>query len=294
MADEITDYVKQKGPRVIKKHKESEFTDPSSPWYKITMVLGGLSAVPAYYVLNYEYTQFIEYSLAAWSIVFAGIWYKYCGLNPSKAKKTWNHFWFNVDEALGRHTYNRVTTGVSRIERLLGRKLSLVYPVVAIFEGGLVQFDNDQWAVYADLHPQKLSEEERKLHRMFMKSVVDGMYDNQIIKFITTTKVNPRKAVVDYLIKLSGKITDHIRARHINALIQMSLRKKVQPKVTRHYVMIGLGEHKTLESAQIAKNSKLPGMLSNLKRAKLAPVPIENRRKVEKLLREASSETAVL
>lgn len=293
MSEDITGYSKQNGPRIIKKHKESDFTNPDSSWFKLTVFFGMFSAVPAWKLINETYSMNTQLALAVIALVSARYWLKYCGMNPKKADRSWIHFWFWVDRKLGRHSYNRLTTGTTWIEKLLGRKMSVAYPVVAIHPGGLVQFDDNQYAVYADLKGKKKSDEERKLHRMYMKGVIDGMHNNQMLKFISTSKKNPRKAVINYLTKLAEKTGTKERAKHLNALIQKVIKDNRDAKVQRTYVMIGLGEHETLEGAIIAKNSMVGGILGNLKRAKLEPKLIVNKRQIEKLLRESTSETAV-
>lgn len=293
MSEDLTGYTRQQGPRIIKKHKESDYTNPSSSWFKLTTFFGMFSVVPAWKLINETYAIEFQLILAGCSLVSTRYWIKYCGMNPKKADKSFIHFWFWVDEKLGRHSFNRLTTGESWIEKLLGRKLSFVYPVAAIHPGGLVQFDDNQYVVYADLTGKKKSDEERKLHRMYMKGVVDGMHNDQIMKFISTSKKNPRKAVINYLTKLAEKRGTKERAKHLNALIQKVIKDNREAKVQRTYVMIGLGEHETLEGAIIAKNSIVSGIIGNLKRAKLEPKLMVNKRQIEKLLRESTSETAV-
>lgn len=286
---------KRTGPRVIKKHRESPYTDINSPWYRITAGLGALAIYPAYRLLNFENPPELQYALVAWSVSAALIWYDYCGMDPLKARKNWDHFWFEVDDVLGRHYFNRITTGASWFERLLGRKLSVIYPVKVIYSDGLTQFDDDQWAYYVELKIKRRRVKNKKLSPMYMAEVINAMFNYQIVKFVTMRKKNPRKEVINYLLKMSHKVTDKLRAQHINSLIQMKLESTTaKPKVTRHILMIGIGEHKTYESALAAKRSIVPGMLKKLKRADFKPDPFKNSRKVEMLLRENIGETAVL
>jgi hypothetical protein len=289
----ISEYTKSPGPRVIKKHKESEYTDTSSSWFKITTFFSLFAVVPAWQLINETYPITTQLILSAVALVSTRYWLKYCGMDPRKADKNYIHFWFWVDKKLGRHSYYRFTTGDSWIERILGRKLSFLYPVVAIYPGGLVQFDDNQWCIYADLAGKKKDEEERKLHRMYMKGVIDGMFDRQIVKFHSSSKTNPRKAVINYLNELADKPGSKERSMHLNSLIEKVIKDNREAKTQRNFVMIGLGEHDNLDSAIIAKNSRVPAMLNNLKRAKLEPKLILNRRQIEKLLRESVSETAV-
>jgi len=294
MEEDISGYSQAHGPRIIKKHKESDFTNPNSAWFKLTLFFGGLATYPTWILVNNSLPQTKQFELVGLTLVGVRFWLKYCEMDPKKADRSWTKFWFWVDEKLHRHTYNRITTGESRIERLLGRKLSVVYPVVAIHPGGLVQFDDNQYVVYADLQPGRPSDEDRKLHRMFMKGVVDGMYENQIIKIISSSKKQPRKQVIEYLTKLASKAGSKERAEHLNSLLRAAISDTTQAKMARQYAMIGIGRHDTLEAAIVAKNSMVEGMLLNLKRAKQRPKLLTNKRQIEKLLREATSEVAVI
>lgn len=287
------EYVKKKIPRVIKRHKESPYTDMNSPWYRITLYLGGFACIPVYRLINYTDPLYTRYALAVWALTTAGIWYEYCGIDPLKAKKSWYHFWFCVDKALHKDSFNRLTTGLSWWERLLGRKLSIAYPVDIIYDNGIVRFINGHYVRYADLHPKQTPDEKKPIRAIKMQAVVDGLYSGQMVKFVTTTRSNPRQAVVNYLLKLSFKITDRVRAMHLNSIIQMLLNKNRTPKVKRHYIMIGLGVHETYGEAQLANDSWIPSILENLEAADLEPDLLMGEQ-VEKLLREASSETVVL
>jgi hypothetical protein len=216
-------------------------------------------------------------------------------MSPYRAYKNWVLFFFWIDKKiLKRHSFYRFTTGMSLWERILGRKLSILYPVTGIFPGGLVQFDDDQWAMYANLKGKRLNQEQKKLHRMNMKVVLNGMFDYQMMKFISSSKKNPRKGVIKYFNDLARRTMNKERAIHINALIQKLINDNRIVKLQRQYVMIGLGEHATLEGAIVARNSKVPAIINHLNRAKLNPQIIYSQKKVENLLREAVSETAVI
>jgi len=282
MADQISNYTKPAGPRVIKKHKESDYTDPSSNWFKITTVLGGVSVYPAWELINEVHTQNTQLALAAVSIISARLWWKYCGLYPRRADKSWSSFWFWVDEKLDRHRYNKNTQGQNALRQL--------YPVVKIHDNGIVEFDNGHYCVYADLKPKRLTEEGRPLRRMFNKGTMDGLHDNQMVKFIATSKRNPRKQIVDALMKVVNKTGNKERAMHLNSIIQKILNDNTKVAMYRHYAMIGLGQHDNLDSAKIAKKSFVDGILVNLTRADMRPSLIENKRKLEKIFRESVSE----
>jgi hypothetical protein len=294
MEEDISGYSPIKGPRVIKKHKESDFTNPESSWFKLSFGFGAVAALPAWQLATHTYPMITQLELATVSLSGLTFWLRYCGMDPKKADRSWSKFWFWVDEKLDRHTFNRLTTGYSFLERLLHRKLSIVYPMVSIYPGGIVKFDDNECVVYADLNPQRPSDDDRKLHRMYMKGVVDGMYENQMLKFISSSKKHPRKRVIEYIMKLAEKPGTKQRAEHLTSILQSLIADPVQEKVARQYVMIEIGRHETYGSMIIAKNSMVEDVMLNLKRAKLRPALITDETKIKKLIKEANGETAVL
>lgn len=296
MSDEYkTEYTKPNPSRVIKRYKRPEMKDPNSPWFRITAFFSTIAFACVWQLVNYPYSQTVQYGLSAIALICCTLWLKYCGMNPYKAFKNWVRFFFWIDrKILKRHSFYRFTTGSSWWEVLLGRTMSVLYPVKGIYPGGLVQFDDDQWAVYADLKGKRLNQEQKNIHRMNMKAVLNGMFDYQMMKFFSTSKKNPRKGVIKYFNDLARKTMNKERAIHINALIQKLINDNRIVKLQRQYVMIGLGQHENLDGAMIARNSKVPAIMGNLIRAKLNPKLIYNQRKVENLLRESVSEMAVI
>jgi len=279
---QISNYSKPNGPRVIKKHKESDYVNPSSNWFKITTAFACFSCYPAWDLINHTYPLNTQIALAVWSLTGVRYWWKYCGLYPRRADKSWTDFWFRIDKKIGCHKYNKHTTSDLTLSRL--------YLVKSIHDGGIIEYFNGHFCVLIDLSPKRLNDEERVLHRMFMKGLVDGLHDNQIFKMVATSRRNPRKQIIDFLIKVANKAGSKERARHLNSIIQKILQDQTPAIMYRHYGMIGLGQHETLEQARIAKESLVEGVMVNMKRAELRPALIENKRQIEKIYRESVSE----
>ncbi|MEN6588346.1 MAG: hypothetical protein ABFC30_01595, partial [Proteiniphilum sp.] len=273
---------KHSGPRIIRKHKESDYTNPGSNWFKITTFLGGLSAVPAWKLLNEVQPPRTQAALAVCSVCGAALWWKYCGLYPRRADKTWRHFWFRIDKKMGNHKFNKWTTGK--------KVLAWLYPVKKIHDHGIVEFENGHYCVYVDLNPKKLTDQERQLHRMFMKGLVDGLHNDQMFKMVATSKRNPRKQIINFLLKIANKAGSKDRAQHMNSIIQKILKDDSKTTTFKHYAMIGLGKHDNITQAEIAKGSLVDGIMENMKRAHLRPALIENKRQLQKIFRESVSE----
>lgn len=287
----ITNYTPKNPPRVIKPHRESDFTNPLSAWFKLTALFGALSSYPAWRLTNYDYSPKAQFALTLLSLASSYMWWKYCGMFPRRADRSWRRFWFAVDRKAGMHKYNKYTTGVTWIDRnILRRNMKTLYPVVAVHHGGITQFLQNEYVLYVELKPMKLNDKQRLLHRMNMKGLVDGMHNEQAIKIFTVSRRNPKKPVIDYLLKIANKTADRDRVQHLTDLITNMMNDKRKVTVFRHYAMIGLGRHETLASAQIASTTMVDSIIINMTAANLRPKKIENRRHVQMLLREAVSE----
>lgn len=287
----ITNYTPKNPPRVIKPHRESDFTNPLSSWFKLTAIFGTISCYPAWRILNYQYSPRTELALALLSFTSTYLWWKYCGMFPRRANRSWRRFWFAVDRKVGMHKFNKYTTGITWFDRnILRKNMKTLYPAVAVHYGGVTEFVGNEYVQYIQLNPKKLNDKQRLLHRMNMKGLVDGLHNEQHVKIFTVSRRNPKKHVIEYLMKIANKTADRDRVQHLTDMITNMMNDQRKVTVFRHYAMIGLGQHSTLASAQIASTTMVDNVLVNMEAAGLRPKRIENRRHVQMLLRESISE----
>jgi hypothetical protein len=93
--------------------------------------------------------------------------------------------------------------------------------------------------------------------------------------------------------KIANKAGSKERAEHLIGILNKVLGDQTPVMLYRHYAMIGLGKHETVEAAEIARGSMVDGILLNMKRANLKPTVIENKRDILNLYRESMSERVV-
>jgi hypothetical protein len=115
-----------------------------------------------------------------------------------------------------------------------------------------------------------------------------------IFKIIASSKVNPRKAIIEYLMKIANKTGSKERSEHLVGILKKVLSDQTPVMMYRHYAMVGLGKHETVESAEIARGALLDGILINMKRAHLKPKPLLNKKQIINLFRESLSERVML
>lgn len=279
-----TPYSQPAKPRTFKKHKSSDFQNPESNWFKITITFGGISGycIQQAIQINDHVTQF---GLGVCALTSAAIWWKVCGLNPRKADKNWIKLFFIIDEKRGRHLMNKLTVSDSLIEK--------VFPLKRIHKDGLMEFTGSEFAVLLRLSPRRITEEEREHHTALVKGVVDGLHDNRVFKMHAFSKINPRKAIIEYLREVANKKCSKQTAEHLNGLLNKVMKDKKPIMAYKNYAFVGLGNHDTLQSAEIARKAVMDGVILNMKRANLQPREMTDEHEIRKAYREMNSERVI-
>jgi len=280
-----TPYTQPRKPNVIKDHRESAYSNPRSAWFRFTFVFGFLSS-RLLAVMREHTDSRIQFTCFLGLLVLGGIWLKYIGTNPRKAERLWTKINFGIEERTGNHVKNKLTAGVSF--------LSTVYPLRKIHAKGLLEFTGNEFAVVIALNPKRITEDEREGHSLVMKGLVDGLHAGRIFKIHAVSKVNPRKVIIEYIMKVANKAGSKERAEHLNGILQKVMGDKTHIMMYRYYAFVGLGKHDTVQSAEIARGAVLDGLLLNMKRANLKPRQMEDAKEIKKFYREISSERAIL
>jgi hypothetical protein len=278
-----TPYSQPRKPNIIKKHKDDAFQNPNSNWFKMTAGFGLCSGYLLSQINNYpDYKMF----LITGSIAIGLVWFKVCGLSPMQADKSVIKFFFAIDAMRGRNLMNKLTVKETTLRK--------VFPLKKIHSGGLIEFTGREFGVLIQLNPKRITDEERTGHTLFVKGIVDGLHDGRIFKIIACSKTNPRKIIVEHLMKVANKTGSKERAEHLNGLLQKVMADKTPIMAYRYYAFLGLGKHDSLQSAEIAKGATIEGLLLNMKRANMQPQVMDNIRSVRNAYREMTSERVIL
>lgn len=280
-----TPYTQPTKPRTFKKHKSSDFQNPDSNWFKITIFFGGISGYCFQKVSQIDDHR-IQLGLSAVGLASGVIWWKVCGMSPRKADKNWTKLFFMIDEKRGKHLMNNLTVSDTYLQQ--------VFPLRKIHKKGLLEFTNKEFGVVIKLSPQRISEEDRTDHETRVKGIVDGLHDNRVFKVHAFSKVNPRKAIIEYLRDVANKKCSKQTAEHLNGLLNKVIHDKTPVMSYRNYAFIGLGKHETVQSAEIARKAVLEGILLNMRRANLQPREMTDEFEIRKAYREMSSERVMM
>jgi len=255
-----TPYTQPRRPNVIKRHKSDAFQNPNSNWFKMTAGFGFLSGYILSQLTNYpDYEMF----LVAGALAIGLVWLKLCGFSPMRADKSMVKFWFIVSEIRGKHVMHKLTSK--------DNDLRSVYPLKKIHQRGLIQFLGNEYGVLLKLNPKRTADEDREDHQKKMTGLVDGLGTGRHFKIIACSKVNPRKAIIDFLMTIANKTGSKERAEHLNGILLKLMGDNSPVMMYRHYAFLGLGKHDSLESAEIAKGAVLEGLLLNMMRVELMP-----------------------
>jgi hypothetical protein len=287
MADiTTTTYTQPKNPRIIKKHKGSDYQNTDSNWFRITCLFGSISGYCVWEIVNKVLPINTQIGLGLVSVASGVLWWKYCGVDPRKADRSWIKFGYFIDEKRGMHLMNKLTTSAYTLGK--------AFPFRKIHYNGLVECSGKEYIIMVELTPKRVTDEERETHKALVKGIVDGLHDNHIFKMFACSKQNPRKSIVDHIMNIANKAGKKERAEHLTGLLNKVLNDNTPVMMYRHYAMIGLGRHETVESAEIARGALLDGVLINMKRAHMHPKVITSKKQIINVYRESVSERVVL
>jgi len=257
-----TPYSPPKAPKTITKVEDDPFADISSSYVRIFIVsvvgvlylcsnLGGLQPI------------LIQVLIVAIIIGWIYTWIKYF----STKEKTDKHLLalgFRFKDLKGQHVINKFDVPVSFLQKLV--------PIVAIHPGGIIEFTDKKWGILMETFPVRISDEERKEHEKRIEKVVNGIPANTHFKTIACSRLEPRKPLMQYLLDITSKSTGKKATdQHLVSLYNKVAGDNTPVISWKYYAFQSLGEQPSLEAAKIQYGAVIPGLLKNMKGAKLQP-----------------------
>ena len=171
---------------------------------------------------------------------------------------------FFIQDLQGEHVINKFSVPVSFLEKLV--------PIVRIYKDGIVEFKGKKFGVLMETHPMRISEEERAIHEKRMEKVINGIPANTHFKTIACSRLEPRKPVLHYLLEVANKSNgDKATDLHLTGLYN-KIAEDSSPVISwKYYAFLSLGEWKTIEEARIQFGAIVPGLVKNMRVARLQP-----------------------
>jgi hypothetical protein len=191
-----------------------------------------------------------------------------------------------VQNMQGKHVINTFNITVAFLEKLV--------PIVAVHDNGIIEFKGNKYGLLMETSPMRISEEERELHEKRMEKVVNGIPVNTPFKTISCSRLESRKPILKYLLDVAEKSNGDIATDlHLAGLYNKIASDNSSVISWKYYAFIGLGEWKTLDEARIQYGAVVPGLLKNMKGAKLRPRIYQDENEISKAYRTMFNEMVV-
>jgi hypothetical protein len=262
-----TPYSPVKPPKTITQIKDYDYLDFTSS-FTIILLIFVIVAFGLVLEIGIQPSVIIKAVLVVFLAGWSYTWYKLLS-SPEKTEKTLLTLRFRYKDTRGRHIINKFDS--------YDKTLLSIVPIVGIHNDGIIEFKGKKWGIVMELHPKRISDEEREAHEKRMEKVVNGIPANTHFKTIACSRLEPRKPIMQYILEITSqssgkKATD----QHLAGLYNKVASDGTPVISWKYYAFQSLGEQKTYESAKIQYGAVIPGLLKNMKMAQLQPVIIED------------------
>lgn len=164
---------------------------------------------------------------------------------------------FFFDKYSGLHTIARYDTDVSFLED--------VFPLVDIHEEGLIEFKDSSYGLLIKYSPERVNEEDVEMHGLRMQEVIDGLSGETSLNFISSSKHNMRKPILDKLLEAMNKKNVNPKLYAYNLSIYNMIKDKKKNTIDwEFYIFFGLGKFSNLQEAKDQMDSEYPGLVDSL------------------------------
>lgn len=279
-----TPYSPPRPPKTITKIQDDEYLDFTSPF---TWVLMGFAGVALFIIFKIGSIQDgkIQAILMGILIIWLYIWLKYFSTSE-KVEKQFLIYGFKWADVRGKHVINKFDIPVQLLEKIV--------PIAAIHPEGIIEFKEKKWGVLMETYPGRISDESREEHEKKIEKIINGIPANTHFKTIACSRLKPKKPIQQYLLEVSNnsngkKATD----QHLAGLYNKVAEDGTPVISWKYYAFQSLGEQPNLEAARIQYGAVMPGLLKNMKAAKLQPRIYEDPNEIAMAYRTMFSELVV-
>jgi hypothetical protein len=254
-------YSQPKPPKTITQVKDDRFLDFTClhTWILLSAIGGVL------YLFNQiargEGITRIAYGALLISIAY--LWVKYFSTFDKVDQQKLKVKFFTAG-IQGKHVINKFSVPVSFLEKLV--------PIVGIHESGIIEFKGGKYGVLIETYPVRISEEEREQHEKRLEKVINGIPSNTHFKTIACSRLEPRKPILQYLLDVANK-SNGAKATDLHlAGLYSKIAEDNSPVISwKYYAFLSFGELKSIAGARIQYGAIVPGLLKNMKAARLQP-----------------------
>jgi hypothetical protein len=280
---DISPYSQPKPPKTITQVKDDRFLDFTCLHTWILLAAIG----SALYLFNQiaRGTGILQLGYVALLIAIVAIWIKYFATfeKVDQQKLRVKFFYAGIQ---GKHIINKFAVPVSFLERLV--------PIVGIHQDGIIEFKGNKYGVLMETYPVRISEEEREGHEKRLEKLINGIPSNTHFKTIACSRLEPRKPILQYLLDVSCNSNgDKATDLHLAGLYS-KIAEDNSPVISwKYYAFLSLGEWKTQDEARIQYGAIVPGLLKNMKAARLQPRIYQDENEISNAYRTMFSELII-
>lgn len=242
-------------PKVIRKVKDKAYGGATFKSFGIAVIWVFVSLVillPLAFFESWVIECFVIAVLMMWWAVYAK-WFA----SGEKIEETFLFLKFFFDKYSGLHTIARYDTDVSFLED--------VFPLVEIHTDGLIEFKDSTYGLLIKYSPERVNEEDVELHGMRMQEVIDGLTGGTSINFVSSSKHNMRKPILDKLLDTMNKKNTNPKLYAYNLSIYEMIKNKKKNTIDwDFYIFLGLGKFDSLQDAIDQADSEYPGLVDSL------------------------------
>lgn len=280
---DLSPYSDPKPPVTITQVKDDKFLDFTClhTW----IMLGTIGLILRIFSLLPMSSPFFQGAGAALIIVIIAVWIKYFS-TFDKVEKRKSKFLFYIAELRGQHVMNMLDLPLTFLEKIV--------PIVHIYNDGIIQFTNNQFGTLVETNPARISDEERPMHEKMIEKVINGIPTNTYFKTIACSRIEPKKSILKYMLDEINKTrTDKAADIHLLGIYNKIASDNSNVISWKYYVFIGLGEWKTVDEARIQYGAIMPGLLKNMRVAKLKPRVLIDSNEISNAYRTLFSEMVI-
>ncbi len=279
-----TPYDPPKLPKTITKIQEDAYLDFTSSFTWILMVFVGFALFIILQIGSVQSSLF-QAVLVLILVIWLIIWLKYFSTSE-KVEKQLIIYGFNWATIRGKHVINKFEVPAQFLEKIV--------PIVKIYAGGIIEFKGKKWGILLETNPIRISDEERAAHEKKIEKVVNGISANTHFKTIACSRLQPRKPIQQYLLEVSNNSNGKKATDQHLAGIYTKIAEDGTPVISwKYYAFQSLGEQPNLEAAKIQYGAVVPGLLKNMRAARLQPRIYEDPNEIAKAYRTMFSEMVV-
>lgn len=241
-------------PKVIRKVSEKKF-GRTWRWIWISVISIG------FIIIMLMLSNFAPWrvKIVMWALVLAYIvfFFKFLKSDETLDRSIlmWNYF---MRSMRGQTMIAKYTCSVPFLQQIV--------PIVSVHNEGIIQFTENRWGILINSDPDRVIDDELDAHIMKVKDVVDSLFGDLVLKTFVCSRKNSAKPVEQDIVKKMNDPEKTIpQKQHLHSIYQ-DIRGNTKPQIDWvFYIFLSLGIYATVEEAQQARQTHLPGFESRLR-----------------------------